>query len=170
MKVNPFCLLQKVKSNIYTNYRFMKNVTTHNVVLVLAILALVVASYSFGKYQGEESQDLQEIFVQDTAEDAALDAEIEAEEAGATTVTVTEDGFQPSSVTVKVGQKVVWVNTSGDDVVPVYTPFKLEESIGLEGDTVDDSDNWEVGFTQVGTYEYYDELHPERKGTVIVVE
>lgn len=146
----------------------MKKGTTKNLVIVLAVAALVFGAFSYGKALGDEGDELSDVFVQATAEDKAIDAEIASEDATVRTVTVTKDGFTPQTVTVKVGQKVSWVNLSGDDVIPVYTPFALEESIGVEGDTAEDSDDWQIGFTKAGTYEYHDGLHPERKGTVIV--
>lgn len=149
----------------------MKDVKMKNFVVVLAIILLVAGAYSFGKYQGDEGDDLADVITPQTAEDKAIDAEIEAEDAAEVKVTVTETGFEPSTVTIKKGQKVVWYNTSGQDVLPVYSPFTLEEVFGAEeGETMEDADEWELGFTKAGTYEYYDGLNPERKGTVVVEE
>lgn len=147
------------------------DVRMKKLLLALAFVALLFGAYSFGQYQSDEGEELSDVLVQETAEDKAIDAEIEADEAAATKVTVTENGFEPSTVTVKKGQKVVWLNNSKEDVVPVYSSFVLEEVFGTEeGDTLEDADGWELGFTKAGTYEYYDGLNPERKGKVVVEE
>jgi plastocyanin len=151
----------------------VKKLKTKNLAIYFAVVALVVASFSYGKYLGDEGNDLQDVLAQPTAEDQQIDAEIAAEDASAKNVMATANGFEPSTIKVKVGEKVTWINDSGDDVVPVFPPFQLEESIDeaddedVQGD-VSDNDYWELGFTQPGTYEYHDGLHPERKGTVVV--
>lgn len=84
-------------------------------------------------------------------------------------VTETESGFEPQTVTVKVGTKVVWTNKSGatGNVSSAKHPTHLEyPPLNLT--------NYEVGetlslvFDTAGTYKYHDHLNPSRFGTVVV--
>lgn len=85
------------------------------------------------------------------------------------TVNVTADGFQPQTVTIKVGEKVVWVNKSGVEsnvssaVHPthlVYPPLNLGSF--ADGASVS------LVFDKAGTYKYHNHLNPSQFGSVVV--
>lgn len=84
-------------------------------------------------------------------------------------VTITSSGFEPATITIKVGTKVAWTNKSGGDVTInsaihpthlVYPPLNLWKF--PEGKVV------ELVFDKQGTYKYHDHLNPSRTGTVVV--
>lgn len=96
----------------------------------------------------------------------ARDAMMAKEEA---VVTVTKNGFNPQSVTVKPSTKVVWKNESGamanvsSAVHPthqVYPPLNLGNfANGVQVSLV---------FDKPGTYKYHNHLQPSLTGTVVV--
>ncbi len=105
-------------------------------------------------------------------EDEAIEKEDKDEEEDKeerTVVLLTEAGFEPQSVTVKVGAKVVWTNKTSQTAEVrsakhpthlVYPPLNLgnfepRESVSLV-------------FTEPGSYNYHNHLNPGEVGTVVV--
>ncbi len=84
-------------------------------------------------------------------------------------VAVTAQGFEPKTVTIKTGTRVVWTNNSGTAVAvhsAVHPTHLLFPFLNLgefgNGSTV------EVVFDKPGTYIYHNHLDPSQTGTVIV--
>lgn len=84
-------------------------------------------------------------------------------------VNLTSSGFDPKTVTIKTGTRVIWLNKSGDgatvnsDVHPthqLYPPLNLGEF--PNGSSV------QLVFDKVGTYKYHNHLNPAQTGTVVV--
>ena len=84
-------------------------------------------------------------------------------------VTETANGFEPQSVTVKVGTKVVWTNKSGatGNVSSAKHPTHLEYP-PLNMPNFEDGETVSLVFDTPGTYRYHDHVNPSRFGTVIV--
>jgi len=86
-----------------------------------------------------------------------------------TTVVLGNSGFTPATVTIKVGEKVVWKNESGEpatvssDPHPVHTNYPP-----LNLGNFKDGENLELIFTEAGTYGYHNHFNSSQKGTVIV--
>jgi plastocyanin len=86
-----------------------------------------------------------------------------------TTVTLTSSGFEPQTVTIKAGDKVVWVNNSGDaatvnsDPHPVHTDYPP-----LNLGQFQNGDKLELVFPKAGTYKYHNHVNPQMRGTVVV--
>lgn len=84
-------------------------------------------------------------------------------------VTLTENGFQPKSITIGVGDKVVWENESGNNATvdsaqhPTHLTYPKLNLGGFQ-----DGEELELVFDEPGTYSYHDHLNPERVGTVVV--
>ena len=85
-------------------------------------------------------------------------------------VSLTEGGFEPSTVTIAKGSAVRWTNNTDDDHVsvnsadhPTHKKFP-EMNLGEipKGSTVVHI------FNNPGTYSYHDHFHPDRTGTVVV--
>lgn len=68
--------------------------------------------------------------------------------------------FDPASVTIKPGTKVIWKNV---DSASHTVKLKDSESQELFKDDV-----FSMTFSKKGTYEYICGLHPSMKGTVVV--
>lgn len=85
------------------------------------------------------------------------------------TVNLTSSGFNPKTITIKTGTRVIWINKSAaaatvnSDIHPthqLYTPLNLGEF--PNGSSV------QLVFDKPGTYKYHDHLNPSRTGTVVV--
>lgn len=86
-----------------------------------------------------------------------------------TTVSVTDAGFEPQTVTVKAGAKVVWTNntkattnvsSANHPTHLVYPPLNLGN--------FEPGDSVSLVFADPGTYKYHDHLDPSKFGTVVV--
>jgi plastocyanin len=86
-------------------------------------------------------------------------------------ILITADGFEPSTVTIKKGQAVSWVNRDSEPHQVATDPYPQEN--GLVGftapapSTTDDS--YVFIFDKAGQFTYHDHLNPEKyQGTIIV--
>ncbi len=85
------------------------------------------------------------------------------------TVTLSQNGFEPATLNVTAGTKVTWTNKSGglgnisSDPHPIHTlwPF-LNLGSFADGASVS------VTFDKAGTYTYHNHLSSAQKGTVVV--
>ncbi len=84
-------------------------------------------------------------------------------------ITVTSNGFEPQTITVKTKTQVIWTNNSGTDATvnsanhpthQLYPPLNL--GLFSNGSSVS------LVFDKPGTYSYHDHLHPEKTGSIIV--
>jgi len=84
-------------------------------------------------------------------------------------VTVTNIGFEPQTINIKAGQRIVWTNKSGGDVTvnsDSHPTHLLWPFLNL-GQFADGSSVSEV-FEKAGKYTYHNHLNPSQTGTVIV--
>lgn len=87
------------------------------------------------------------------------------------TVTLTNSGFNPVTLTVKPGTRVIWLNKSGtsgsvnSDNHPTNLLFPF-----LNLGQFNDGSSVSVVFKKAGKYTYHNEVNPDQKGTVIVKE
>lgn len=87
----------------------------------------------------------------------------------AAVVTYSDNGFSPVTVNAKVGQKVVFKNTSSSGIQIQSDPHPIHNlypqlnigaiAAGASGSTT---------FAKAGTYTYHNHLNPSQKGTVVV--
>ncbi len=84
-------------------------------------------------------------------------------------INLTSSGFDPKTVTVKTGTRVIWLNKSAvaatvnSAVHPthqVYPPLNLGE--------FPDGSSVQLVFDKAGTYKYHNHLNPAQTGTVVV--
>ncbi|MDX1535371.1 MAG: cupredoxin domain-containing protein [Candidatus Spechtbacterales bacterium] len=86
------------------------------------------------------------------------------------TVSYTDSGYSPSSITVPEGATVVFVNNSSgvmwpaSNPHPVHTDYSAFDSRG----TIEEGGTYEFTFTEDGEYEYHDHRSPNYGGTIIV--
>ena len=87
----------------------------------------------------------------------------------ATIVKITQSGFSPKTVTIKVGEAVTWMNddsavhTVNSAVHPthqVYPPLNLGN--------IQAGGKLSLTFPEAGTYKYHDHLNPSLTGSVTV--
>jgi len=79
-------------------------------------------------------------------------------------VSISNQGFEPVNLTIRVGDRVRWINNSQKNHQPTDNQDLWQTKELKPGDT----------FTQVfdrsDTYQYHCSLHPEIKGTIIVAK
>lgn len=77
-------------------------------------------------------------------------------------VYMAKNQFYPKTITIKTGERVVWVNTDRFAHTITATNGAFDSGI-LEVDG-----RFSQMFSKPGTYHYYCKLHPEMKGVVVV--
>ena len=70
--------------------------------------------------------------------------------------------FKPSTLTIKVGQKVTWLNLDGKAHSAIADNSAFTTSVMLTGETA----TWTP--TKAGTYTYGDYVDPDMHGTIVV--
>lgn len=84
-------------------------------------------------------------------------------------VSITANGFEPSTLTVKMGTNVIWTNNNGkiatinSDIHPTHLLWPF-----LNLGSFDNGKSVSVVFEKKGTYTYHNHLIPTQTGTVIV--
>ncbi len=139
-----------------------------NILLILVIVVLAVGGFVL-----VQSKSKTEAPTKTTTTPSAMEKspskETEVMSQTEDTVTLSDTGFAPATITVKKGDKVVWLNKSGDSATVdsdnhpthlLYPPLNMG--------TFKDGDKHELVFDKTGTFGYHDHFHPSRKGTVVV--
>jgi len=70
--------------------------------------------------------------------------------------------FEPSTLTVKAGTKVTWVNRDDEPHTATATDKRFNSK------TLENGDRFSTEFNEPGTYKYYCALHPKMTGQIIV--
>lgn len=85
-------------------------------------------------------------------------------------VLITEDGFQPASLSVKAGTVVIWDNQDTKPHRVAANPYGSHTTLpSLDSKSnIATNGSYRYKFTQKGTFNYHDELNPQVNGTVIV--
>jgi len=84
-------------------------------------------------------------------------------------VTLTQSGFNPSTITIKVGDSVTWVNKSGQQATVNSNPHPTHTNyppLNLGGFA--DGSSLTLTFPTPGTFGYHNHLNPSETGTIIV--
>jgi len=98
-------------------------------------------------------------------------------------VSNTDAGFSPSSVTIKKGQAVRFVNNSSKEDVwpasavhPTHSVYPEKSDADCLGSSFDackglkPGESWEFTFNSMGEWKFHDHLHPSKFGSVTVTE
>ena len=131
-------------------------------------LAPVTKTQSGEEVADDESTEKaeEEAMEEETGEEVM---EEDGEDADAARVSVTEAGFEPQTVTVKAGTKVVWkndtqatanVSSASNPTHLVYPPLNLGN--------FEPGEKVKLVFEETGEYKYHDHLSPTKFGTVVV--
>jgi plastocyanin len=88
----------------------------------------------------------------------------QAPEASPNQIVIDNFAFRPSTLTVKAGTKVTWVNR---DDVP-HTATSSVKPRAFDSGTLDTDDKFSHVFAKPGTYDYFCALHPRMTGRVVV--
>ncbi|KKU31531.1 MAG: hypothetical protein UX44_C0005G0009 [candidate division WWE3 bacterium GW2011_GWA1_46_21] len=105
-----------------------------------------------------------------TPEENSTEASIPAMVEKVVAVTYNNEGFSPATVTVKVGDKVKWVNESSNDMW-VASAFHPTHEVYPEFDelkAVPKGETYEFVFDRVGTWAYHNHVKATDTGKVTV--
>jgi len=147
-----------------------------NLIIFIVVVLVLVGGYSLVKSKNQSSTtapvpstQTQNPTTAPSAMEKSPSTEPEAMSQKEDTVTLSAEGFTPATITVKKGDKVVWINKSGDSATVdsnnhpshlLYPPLNLG--------SFNDGEKHELVFDKAGSYGYHDHFHPSRKGTVVV--
>jgi plastocyanin len=120
------------------------------ILLTTACLSLV--AYSLGSQPEPQEQEISE--ASKPARRATKKAKI---------VVIDKFLFQPQTVTVRVGETVIWKNAG---IVP-HTVIS-EDGKTLGSGIIAPGKNWRFKATEKGTFDYLCTLHPNMKGKLVV--
>jgi plastocyanin len=111
--------------------------TKRNFCLALTLALIVVGFTAYSRGAQSPTADANEIVIQNFA-------------------------FEPSTLTVKAGTKVTWVNRDDEPHTATATDKRFNSK------TLENGERFSTEFTTPGTYKYYCALHPKMTGQVIV--
>jgi len=84
-------------------------------------------------------------------------------------VTLTKDGFSPTTLTIKAATAVAWVNKSGTDATVNSDPHPTHTAYSpLNLGSFTDGGMLSLSFDKPGTYGYHNHLNPSQRGTIVV--
>ena len=85
------------------------------------------------------------------------------------TVIIKNSAFNPSTLTVKAGTTVTWVNEDSTTHQIISDSEPAENYLpGLFSLEMTEGQNCKYTFKKVGTFGYHCNIHPEMKGTIVV--
>lgn len=133
----------------------------------LVFLVIVVIVVSLGgilllrnKSDNQSSQSIN----QNTEPTQAAQQQVKSAE-----VNVTVSGFEPKTITIQKGERVVWTNKSGEPVTvnsDAHPTHLLWPFLNLG--TFNDGSSVSVVFEKQGTYTYHNHLNTGQTGIVVV--
>lgn len=131
--------------------------------------------------QATDQEDVTQEVAVDGSGEVAIEVDLDLGEDGAVVVTevtkaeevvisMTAEGFEPSTITVSTGTKVTFVNNDSVKRWPASafhpTHLELPEFDSLEGIALGAS--YSFTFTETGTWKFHDHLIPSLFGSVVV--
>ncbi len=131
------------------------------IVAVLVVLAFVAGGYFL--FYGNKTS------VMNTQPTSTNNSGDNTQTQGQNTIILTQSGFSPSTLTVKVGTAVTWVNKSGSEAAVYSNPHPIHTNYPpLNLGTFADGGTLSLTFNKIGTYGYHNHLNPSQTGTIIV--
>lgn len=142
-----------------------KKATIWVIVLLVVVAGAGAWAYVSTKPSNTNQDNTSDNSTKNSSTDNANNAEVSA------TITATNDGFTPSTVTVKKGQTIKVVNNSSlsiqfsSDNHPTHL---LDPELNMSG--LEPGESGVVTPENVGSHGYHDHEHPDHTGTIIVTE
>lgn len=148
---------------------------------VFALIAFLLAAYMLLFSNNASNTQSESLFVAQESPSVSPSSSIHT---NAVSVTFSDTGFTPQTITIKNGTTVVYKNASSIKTWPasaihpthrVYPGTDTEKCGTAEGTSMFDAckgiaqnQEWSFTFNEVGTWKYHDHLNPQFTGTVIV--
>lgn len=87
----------------------------------------------------------------------------------ADTITLTNNGFSPETLTILKGATVTWINNSGSEATVNSDPHPLHTAYPpLNLGQFNDGDTLQLSFNKPGRYGYHNHFDATQTGTIIV--
>jgi plastocyanin len=84
-------------------------------------------------------------------------------------VQITSNGFEPATLIVKKGTKVVWTNKNTAMHQVASNPHPINDDLpGLNSEILNNNQSYEYTFEDEGDFGYHDNLNPTTNGTIEV--
>jgi plastocyanin len=139
----------------------------------VVVLLVIVAAVGAGVYAATKSADTTSTAHDDDLDQTTTDTQSDTSDTAvaAATITATNDGFTPNTVTVKKGQSIKIVNNSSSSIEfsSADHPTHLEDP-ELNMATLKPGESGTVTPETVGTHGYHDHLHADHTGSITVTE
>ena len=78
-------------------------------------------------------------------------------------IEIKDFAFNPQNITVKSGEKIIWINRDEEPHTVVSVGKKFQRSPGLDTDQ-----EFSIIAGAPGTYEYFCSVHPKMTGKIVV--
>lgn len=102
-------------------------------------------------------------------EQSALPAASSSAKEQQSSVSLTKDGYQPKTLTVKAGSTVTWTNNSGAVATVNSNPHPAHTQYpSLNLSRFEDGQSLSLTFNTPGTYSYHNHLNASQTGTIVV--
>jgi plastocyanin len=84
-------------------------------------------------------------------------------------VHITQNGFEPATITVTPGTKVIWTSTDDSLHQVASNPYPKDDGLpGLKSEILNNSQSYEYTANKTGTFGYHDNQQPVLNGTLVV--
>lgn len=144
------------------------------IIFATVILVLLILGGGYLLLGGKTNQPVNNVSDQNTQENTqavtpTVGAEA-SEEVETTTIEYTDEGFNPSSVTIKSGDSVTWTNNSSSQMWVASSPHPVHTDYpgfdALKG--MQEGESYTFTFTKTGAWKYHNHLNPSMFGEVVV--
>lgn len=133
----------------------MKKSLIISIVVLIVMAILTIVYFNKSDKSGEILKPLDKVAPAGTPENGTISS---AEDANI--VAIKNFSFDPQTLKIKKGEKVVWKNNDS-------APHSVVGGI-LQGNTLSKGDEFNFTFSQAGEYNYYCGIHTSMKGKIIV--
>lgn len=123
----------------------------NKVSITLGIIVVLLLVWAVVHYYWQPAKPVIEQQVSITSENGKVNVEIKG------------FAFNPSEITIKAGESIVWINQDG-----VSHSVRGDSGNEINSPSLSKGESYEHQFNEAGTYDYHCEPHKYMKGKVIV--
>lgn len=147
---------------------------------IVGLVVVVLAAVGYLVFAGKRSTDLPPQNSQ-ASEQASLQQD--SGMAAGQKVVFTDGGFSPSTITIKKGESVTWVNQSSggmwvaSNIHPSHAEYSgtalrehCPDTAGTAFDECGTGSSYTFTFEKAGTWQYHNHVDAQKTGTIIVTE
>jgi len=145
----------------------------NKIIIIVVLLVIVVGGgYLYMKKNSTTQQPSAPAMQQKTQSTTEKSQPSTMQKASSHAVSYGENGFEPNSITIKVGETVTWTNNDSDEMWVASNPHPTHTDYpGFdELKSVTKGQTYSFTFTKEGTWGYHNHLNPGQKGVVVVTK